>query len=410
MIKRNQMLLFSRIVFFVFTVCLLGVRCQKPVDEKKKFSVTVYINPTSSGTVNLDPGGNEFQSSANVKITALPAQGFQFSHWTGDLTGSLENEKLVMTENKFVTAHFKPLTPAGPDFSLTGYATLNGGTTGGAGGQTVIANNLTELNNYCNSDLPLIIQLNKKLISTGTKIIVGNNKSIIGVGTEAELEGVGFEIRSKNIIIRNIKMSKVLNAFNAGDCIRIMDGASNIWIDHCEFFNESPATQLDKDKYDGLVDATGTSSYITISWCIFRDHWKSNLVGSSESDNYNRRITFHHNYWKNINSRTPSYRYGEAHIFNCLYENVDGGINSRMGACIKVENNVFRSVKNPIAALDTDTNGGWMISRNVFVNCTGLQPVSSTCSLNIPYHYSNVLHETTEVEQLVKQWAGTGKL
>ncbi len=404
------MLHFTRILFFMFTICLVSVCCQKPVGEKNKFSVTVYINPASAGTVNLDPGGNEYEASSNIRITALPATGFQFSHWTGDLAGYLETENMVMNENKFITAHFEPVVPAGPDFSLAGYATLNGGTIGGADGQTVVANNLNELSNYCNSDLPLIIQLNKKLISPGIKIMVSDNKSIIGLGAEAELEGVGFEIRSKNIIIRNLKMSKVLNAFNAGDCIRILDGASNIWIDHCEFFSESPATQPDKDKYDGLVDASGASSYITISWCIFRDHWKSNLVGSSESDNYNRRITFHHNYWKNINSRTPSYRYGEAHIFNCLYENVDGGINSRMGACIKVENNVFKIVKNPVGAFDTDTNGGWMVTGNIFMNCTGSQPVSSTCSLNISYQYSNILHETAEVEEVIKQWAGTGKL
>lgn len=387
-----------------------GIHCQKSVDNENKFTLSVFINPAASGTITVDPAQQEYSASTTIKLLAKNANGFQFSHWTGDLQSDSPTENLLMDENKFVTAHFKPVTPSAPDFSLAGFATMNGGTTGGTGGQTVVANNLAELVNYCMSDLPLVIQLKTKMVSAGLKISVSNNKTITGVGSEAVLEGVGFEIRSKNVIIRNLQMSKVLNAFNAGDCIRILDGASNIWIDHCEFFNESPALQPDKDKYDGLVDATGNSSYITISWCIFRDHWKSNLVGSSEIDNYNRRITFHHNYWKNINSRTPSYRYGEAHVFNCLYENVDGGINSRMGACIKVENNIFKTVNNPVGAFDTDTKGGWTIKGNTMINCKGSQPVESTCSLNLPYDYNHILHETAEVEEIVKQWAGTGKL
>jgi pectate lyase len=98
-----------------------------------------------------------------------------------------------------------------------------------------------------------------------------------------------------------------------------------------------------------LIDVTHNSDHITISWNYFHDHHKSNLVGSSNSDKHDRKITFHHNYYKNIASRTPSYRAGVGHVYNNLFEHItENGINTRVGACVKVEHNVFDDVKDPI--------------------------------------------------------------
>lgn len=70
------------------------------------------------------------------------------------------------------------------------------------------------------------------------------------------------------------------------------------------------------------------------------------LMGSSDSDNYNRTITFHHNWFENLNSRVPSFRFGEGHIYNNYFNKIiDSGINSRMGARIKIENNLLKTPK-----------------------------------------------------------------
>jgi pectate lyase len=38
------------------------------------------------------------------------------------------------------------------------------------------------------------------------------------------------------------------------------------------------------------------------------------------------RVTYYNNYWKNVNSRGPSLRFGTGHIFNSVYDNVGDGI------------------------------------------------------------------------------------
>ena len=93
------------------------------------------------------------------------------------------------------------------------------------------------------------------------------------------------------------------------------------------------------------------------------------------------RATYHHNYFHDVGSRLPSIRFGKAHVFNNYYVNVpDGsGVNSRMGAVVRVEGNHFQGVENPICFLDSAKTGYWDIGAgNMFESCTGSQPTTST--------------------------------
>lgn len=76
-----------------------------------------------------------------------------------------------------------------------------------------------------------------------------------------------------NVIIRNLKISKVLA--DSGDAITIQ-ASSNVWLDHLDL-----SSDLDngKDYYDGLADITHGSDYITVSNTYFHvsylasQHW-----------------------------------------------------------------------------------------------------------------------------------------
>jgi pectate lyase len=123
-----------------------------------------------------------------------------------------------------------------------------------------------------------------------------------------------------------------------------VENSKNIWIDHCEIYNmigdcngdgkidtKGDISGGDIDWYDGLLDVKADSAYITVSWNYFHDAFKTSLIGSSDSDLYDRKITFHHNIYSNVDSRLPSYRGGTGHMFNNYYVNVlSSGINSRM--------------------------------------------------------------------------------
>lgn len=304
-----------------------------------------------------------------------------------------------------------------PDFSLIGFATLNGGTSGGEGGPQVYVSTGAELQTEINKGGPRIIYVNGIITpeNSGGKYVIEiknvSRISILGVGTQGELNGVGLKIsNANNIIIRNLKIHNVKDpniATQGPDCITISGPAKNIWIDHCEFYNQFQG--VDKDYYDGLLDINGDVSYVTVSWCYFHDSWKTSLIGSSDTDNYNRTITFHHNWFRNCNSRLPSYRFGEGHIFNNYYQDIPGSaINSRMGAKLRIEHNYFENVRNPIGSWDSSEIGYWDLVNNLFINCSGNIPTTSTCTYIPPYSYS--LDPVERVKELVTQYAGIGKI
>lgn len=306
---------------------------------------------------------------------------------------------------------FQSVSAATPDFSMKGFATSNGGTTGGAGGDTVTVQTGDEIIQALNNkddNTPLTIYVNGTITPDNTSDSKINLKdvsdvSILGVGTNGEFDGIGIKVwRANNIIIRNLTIHEV----RAGDkdAVTIEGPSSNIWVDHNEIY---ASLNVDKDYYDGLFDVKRDAYNITFSWNYVHDGWKAMLMGSSDSDNADRNITFHHNHFKNLNSRVPSFRYGKGHLYNNYYEGIDGsGINARMGAELLVENNVFENSHNPLGYWYSDETGYWNVSNNLYLNSTGSQPTSSTTNYTVPYNYT--LTPVEDVKSMVTQYAGVG--
>lgn len=69
------------------------------------------INIAGSGTVTRNPSFQQYPDGAVVTLTANPSDGWLFSHWTGDLTGSSNPANIEMNAAKSVTAYFI-LTPS----------------------------------------------------------------------------------------------------------------------------------------------------------------------------------------------------------------------------------------------------------------------------------------------------------
>jgi pectate lyase len=83
----------------------------------------------------------------------------------------------------------------------------------------------------------------------------------------AALEGIGLTIlNQKNVIVRNMKISKVEADY--GDAITIQK-TTNVWVDHCDL---SATREGDKDFYDGLTDLSHAADWVTVSHTYFHDH------------------------------------------------------------------------------------------------------------------------------------------
>ncbi len=80
---------------------------------------TLTVNIDGSGSVDLDPAGGIYEDDTPVELTALPDSGWEFSGWSGDLSGDTNPETLLMDADKTVTATFEEL-PKIPDLDGSG--------------------------------------------------------------------------------------------------------------------------------------------------------------------------------------------------------------------------------------------------------------------------------------------------
>ncbi|MCB0124337.1 MAG: InlB B-repeat-containing protein, partial [Caldilineaceae bacterium] len=74
-----------------------------------KFTKTPYTLTTSvvgSGTVTRSPQQENYQQGDEVTLTAIPAAGWRFAGWSGDLTGTTSPATVTVSGNLSITAQF----------------------------------------------------------------------------------------------------------------------------------------------------------------------------------------------------------------------------------------------------------------------------------------------------------------
>ena len=186
----------------------------------------------------------------------------------------------------------------------------------------------------------------------------------------------------------------------------------------------------------GLFDAKRGSDNLEVSYTKFHDHFKvshgpdptrsleerktpadtdikGSLIGHSDSngdeDTGKLRITYHHNSFVNVGSRLPSLRFGTGHIFNSVFQDCPtSGINSRMGAQVLAENNVFDNVERAIVTnLDSDEPGFACDVGNV-LSGTSTTDITQECSFAPEYQYT--LDGTDGLIAAIEASAGPGKI
>lgn len=378
------------------------------------FTLTVHQNDPNGGTVSYSPVEAFYAAGSSITLSATANPGYFFQSWSGDVSGAGPELTFSIDRNTTVEAVFLPEGTT-QDPALVGYATVqdDAGTpyivTGGSLGESVTATTLDELREYLGRPEPLVVSFSGTIAGSDA-VEITSHKTLLGVGDSAHLQGIELAVNdARNVIIRNVAVSHVVaeGAGTANDAI-VISNSKNVWIDHCDLYSDR---EHGKDYYDGLLEIKNASAFITVSWTRFHDHFKASLISSGDEQVADTaiRVTYHHNHFQNCGSRLPSIRFGKAHVFNNHYQNnTDTGINSRMGAVVKIENNYFQSSNDPIGSWDSPLSGSWEVSNNVFDACTGSQPTASTGSLAVPYAYS--MDEPANVPSIVAEGAGTGKL
>jgi pectate lyase len=193
--------------------------------------------------------------------------------------------------------------------------------------------------------------------------------TLLGADGSAANFGVHIASSSSNIIVRNMTFG-LLPGGDSADAISVegMSGGvpTNIWIDHNELFSSMATCEGAGDaSFDGLIDMKKGADKVTVSYNYLHDHHKVSLNGYSDSDTAVRHVTFHHNIFENVGSRTPLQRGGFSHMLNNYFNKVEtSGINIRMDGHALIEGNYFESVQNPVTSRDSSAIGDWELRNN----------------------------------------------
>jgi pectate lyase len=290
-----------------------------------------------------------------------------------------------------------------------GFASVAGlglsGTTGGVDGPTVTVTTGADLITYAGANTPYTIMVSGR-ITVSDMVTVVADKSIIGVGSTAEITGGGLQLGSttrpgNNVIIRNIRFSGA-----SDDSVSVTNSAHHVWIDHNDFL---PA-------YDGSLDIKRQSTFVTVSWNHFQGTDKTMLLGHSDTytaDVGYLKVSYHHNYFDGSNQRHPRARFGDpVHVYNNYYRDIGlYGIASTENAGVVAEGNYFANVPFPCYSVTgyADSAPGRLVQRDNAFDNSGTCEAGGTVTEPSTY-YAYRLDPAADVPALVTAGAGVGKL
>ncbi|WP_217235753.1 pectinesterase family protein [Streptomyces sp. AC555_RSS877] len=292
-----------------------------------------------------------------------------------------------------------------------GFASLAGGTTGGAGGKVVTVTDQAALATYAAAEEPYVIRVSGAIAVEpfGAEIVVTSNKTIIGVGDTGEIVQGELHLNpgTHNVIIRNltIRDSAVEGNWDCKDTdfdgIQ-MDTVHHVWVDHNRFSNIC----------DGQLDVRKDSEYVTVSYNRFENNNKT--FGLGWTTNVKTQITIDHNLFAHTKQRNPSVdNAAYAHLYNNhLTAQADPGDPvwtygnwSRGRTKMVIENSYYRDVQHPYQA-DTTAE---LVERGSILRNTSGRTDEWGAAFDPREFYDYRLDPAAAVPALVQRFSGPQK-
>ena len=357
-------------------------------------------------TLTVVAGGVEYTESG-IQVTAYDRSGYAHWNYTQGVgayndDGTIKDNAVILyvtEENKnsvTLTAGGLTVTGIGNILNTSGKNAKNGGKANTNGGI---------LEKLAIEGKPLVVRIVGRVTQPqgvtawGSYDYGGNpddnggmagmqsckNITIEGIGTDATVDGWGFSVGaqsgdyakgySRNFEFRNITFKNVPE-----DCIGISGKSSSYpltdpiehsWVHNCAFYGPSnlPDASDDQDKAegDGAMDYKW-GQYHTMSYNYFESYHKTHLIGGDDN-NLQYNVTWHHNYWKNCESRGPLGRQANMHLYNNLTEGQSSYCMSLRANCY-----IFSEYNTYINSKKISNSGGGGVCKsynNTFTNCTG---------------------------------------
>jgi pectate lyase len=193
----------------------------------------------------------------------------------------------------------------------------------------------------------------------GTPLLVGSNKSVIGLGSTAAIRGKGLKLVGgvSNIIIRNLTISDInAQVVWGGDGIT-MDNVDRVWIDHNRFaligrqmivsgWNKASHVSVTWNEFDGRTPYSAT--------CDGTHYWVALMIGANDS------ITMANNWVHHFGGRAPHVGTDsgamQLHMYNNYFQHAPNGHSLDAGSdttYVLVEGNYYEDVARPLTPVVT---------------------------------------------------------
>jgi len=317
--------------------------------------------------------------------------------------------------NRFATSVCGLLLATALSFGFTktdkpeGWASQNGGTTGGTGGTEVTVSTMADLQTQAKSSGKKIILVNKgtytgALTVTSDKTILGKEPGVTIQGN-VKISGSGVSnVIMRNIAIKGDKCNTYDECKSGADAMYIGNEAHHVWLDHMNI----------SDGQDGNCDITNGADFVTVTWSKFwysydKEHRFSNLIAGADNvaiDKDKLRITYGFCWWADrVMQRQPRGRAGKVHVVNNLYTSTAADYACGPGVDIQmlIENNVFKNSGYAIEPFDGTPAPAYKSVGNIRT-AKDISKSSGTV-FTPPYTLSQKM-SASEVEAKVKPEAG----
>ena len=233
-----------------------------------------------------------------------------------------------------------------------GWASQDGGTSGGGSAAPVTVTSAAELRAAIASGAPVIevagiidMRDGQPYTSRADQqkrgaIRVLSNTTLTGAGAGSGLINASLVLdKVSNVIIRKLNLRNPCDVqprwdpqdgakgnWNAQFDAISVTASRHVWIDH-NSFTDAPQTDdlapvengMPKQCHDGALDINSGSDLVTVSYNRFALHEKNSLIGSSDDatgDIGRLRVTFSNNLFEYVSSRAPRVRFGRVHLYN----------------------------------------------------------------------------------------------
>jgi len=100
---------------------------------------TLTLSTNGNGSITANPTGNTYPHNSTVTLTAMPSNGWQFTGWSGDISGALNPTNVLMDADKTITGNFSQIS------SYTLIVNISGGGSVNPAGGTYLSNNIVSL-------------------------------------------------------------------------------------------------------------------------------------------------------------------------------------------------------------------------------------------------------------------------